>query len=93
MDTNEWGVITNQVQNVIQNYVKMEEKYVMGYEVHDNLRKYLTENFEKVDKMFSKNFLTTFWMLTLDSIYFPSKIYSDKIDDLKVHFLSLCRKK
>lgn len=42
MDTNEWGVITNQVQNVIQNYVKMEEKYVMGYEVHDNLRKYLT---------------------------------------------------
>ena len=31
-----------------------------------------------------KDFFVTFWMLTLDSIYFPTKLYADKIEELKV---------
>jgi hypothetical protein len=29
-------------------------------------------------------FFTAFWFLTLDSVYFPAKSYTEKIDDLKV---------
>ena len=38
-----------------------------------------------------KDFFVTFWMLTLDSIYFPTKMYADKIEELKVN-VDLCRK-
>lgn len=29
-------------------------------------------------------FFTTFWFLTIDSVYFPAKSYAEKIDDIKV---------
>jgi len=33
--------------------------------------------------MIPPKFYATFWMLTLDSISFPRKVYDDKIEDLK----------
>ncbi len=35
---------------------------------------------------------TAFWFLTLDSIYFPDKLYSEKIEDLRVIFYPFRKK-
>jgi len=35
--------------------------------------------------MLPPHFFTAFWFLTIDSIYFPAKSYSEKIEELKVN--------
>ena len=92
MNDTEWSNLTEDVEKVLGEYINSEDKLINGYEVNENLKKYLSVNYKKVEKMLPKSFFTTFWMLTLDSIYFPQKIYTDKIEDIKVKFAFMVEK-
>jgi len=37
-----------------------------------------------MENVMSNEFFTAFWMLTLDSIYLPAKLYTEKIEEVKV---------
>lgn len=65
-------------------FAKLEDKYINSSEVDLKLKNYLSQNYHRVQTMMTKSFFTTFWMLTLDSIYFPQKLYADKLEELKV---------
>ena len=39
---------------------------------------------QRVMEVLPLSFFTSFWFLTRDSVYFPAKSYSEKIDDVKV---------
>ena len=84
LNEEEWTAITNEVEAVFSKYIQLDNKYVEGYSVQEKTKEFLNANYPSILQCMSKKFLTTFWMLTLDSIYFPSKVYSEKIDELKV---------
>jgi hypothetical protein len=74
-------------------FINSDEKYINNYCNNDKLKSYLNENYSKMSSVISNEFFTTFWMLTLDSIYFPSKLYLEKIEEVKVIPTLIHRKK
>lgn len=76
MTTQEWNDFVSYVGGVINRFITSEEKYINRYGENDKLKLYLNENYTKMNNVMSNEFFTTFWMLTLDSIYFPAKLYT-----------------
>lgn len=48
------------------------------------MESYLGLYTERVLEFLPPAFFTTFWFLTIDSVYFPAKSYAEKIEDVKV---------
>jgi hypothetical protein len=57
-------------------YINSDDKYITRDTENEKLKIYLNENYQKMPMIMSNEFFTTFWMLTLDSIYFPAKLYT-----------------
>jgi len=56
------------------------------------VEEYLSAYKERIMEILPGSFFTSFWFLTIDSVYFPTKSYQDKIDDLKVNIFLLRKK-
>jgi hypothetical protein len=54
---------------------------------NERVEAYLNVFKARVFELIPPAFFTTFWFLTIDSVYFPAKSYNEKIEDLKVLLL------
>lgn len=84
MTNEEFEALSEEISSKISLYIANDNKLIEGYNVEGNLMNYLNENLSKVQNIMPKSFFTAFWFLTPDSIYFPEKLYADKIEELKV---------
>lgn len=57
-----------------KNYLKK------SYRTNQKVDSYLSSYKEKVMNVLPGSFFTCFWFLTIDSVYFPTKSYHDKIE-------------
>lgn len=48
------------------------------------MKAYLQLYKARVLELLPPSFFTAFWFLTIDSVYFPAKSYSEKLEDIKV---------
>ena len=84
MKADEWKQFHESVGSVIKTFILCPDKYINRCKDNDKLKAYLNENYQKMESVMSSEFFTAFWMLTLDSICFPAKLYSEKIEEVKV---------
>jgi hypothetical protein len=61
-----------------ENYLKK------SFRANQKVSSYLSAYKGRIMEILPGSFFTSFWFLTIDSVYFPAKCYQDKIEDLKV---------
>lgn len=84
MNNEEWKDLCEQVKSTVSEHLKDDNYLVKGYSTNDKITKYLANYKTRYEELLPIEFYTAFWFLTLDSIYFPAKLYSEKIDELRV---------